>query len=571
MTTLKNSGLLGLVKEEMEVSLKEIEEKLEEYVDNPEHSQQQIKICCHNLHQIGGVCRVVGMPSASMLVDEMEEITNNISMKDETTRDLYLEGLGQGVTMLTRYLAYVELSQKLMPETLLPTINEVRLINNKSSLPENYFFDFTVSPKDLLLKLPKVNIDAVESDQKTLANSSRRLRKMYQIGLLGVIKNENLNPNLKLMHRALSRIVKISGDVKATPFLQLGIGVVESFHDGDVEVNRNRKMLLGKLDRVLKGLALDTEKTLDAESSENLIKECIYIISLGQNKADLFYKSKLGLENKLSDKVIRTHLRCMTGPDGSAINAIVVALQEELLIVKEALDLSNRGKLDDQLQDLMDKLYQIAKTLVVLELDKTSEEIVQWTEKLSELSGDDEVTTEEILSNVADLLFRIENSVNHMLTIKITASDDEIESEEDQEAKISSTIYDEAKTIVVKESRLGITDAKNAITSYMDAGWDVSHLVDVPETLNSVSGALLYLKLSRASLVFNESKVFIQERLLESEVEKPNAHMMETLADALSSIDYYLESLEGHKPIGDSVLLIAEESMNELGYPVAAV
>jgi len=571
MTTLKDSGLLGLVKDEMDLSLQEIEVKLEEFMDDPEQGQPQLKICNHNLHQIGGVCRVVGMPSASMLVDEMEEITKNISKKDEVTQEAHLEGLGQGVTMLTRYLAYVQLSQKLMPEILLPTINEIRLINNKSSLPENYFFDFTISPQDLLLKLPKVSNDAVESDQKKLADSSRRLRKMYQIGLLGVIKNENLNPNLKLMHRALSRIVKLSGDVKVTPLLQLGIGVVESFHDGDVELNRNRKMLLGKLDRVLKGLVLNTVDTLDIEAFEDITKECVYIISLGQNKADLFYKSQLNLESKLSDKVIRTHLRCMTGPDGSAINAIVVALQEELLIVKEALDLSNRGKLDDQLQDLIDKLYQISKTLMVLELDKTSDEIVRWTEKLSELTGDDEATAEEIFSNVADLLFRIENSVNHMLTIKITASDDEIESDEAQEAKISSTIYDEAKTIVVKESRLGITDAKNAITSYMDAGWDVSHLVDVPETLNSVSGALLYLKLSRASLVFNESKVFVQERLLESEVEKPNPQMMETLADALSSIDYYLESMEDNKPIGESVLLIAEESMNELGYPVAAV
>jgi len=571
MTTIKDSGLLGLVKEEMDVSLQEIEEKLEKFMDSPEHGEQLLKSCCSHLHQIGGVCRVVGMPAASMLVDEMEEITKNISMKDDITRELFLEGLGQGVTMLARYLSYVALSQKLMPEILLPTINEIRLIGDKSRLPENHFFDFTVTPQELIKKLPEVSNDGVEPDQKKFADNSRRLRKMYQVGLVGVIKNENLNPSLKLMHRALNRLLQLSGDIKVASILQLGIGVIESFQGGDVEVNRNRKMLLGKLDRVLKITTHGTEEYQNIEPSEDLIKECIYIISLGQNKANLFYKSQLDLESKLSDKIIRTHLRCMTGPDGSAINAIVAALQEELLIVKEALDLSNRGKLDDQLQDLIEKLYQIAKTLTVLELDKVSAEIIQWTEKLSELSGDDEDTTEEIFSNVADLLFRIDNTVNHMLTIKITASNEDKESEEEQEAKISSSIYDEAKTIVVKESRLGITNAKNAITSYMDAGWDVSHLVDVPQTLNSVSGALLYLKLSRASLIFNESKVFIQERLLENEVEKPNTHMMETLADALSSIDYYLESMEEQKPIGDSVLSIAEESMDELGYPVAAV
>ena len=48
----------------------------------------------------------------------------------------------------------------------------------------------------------------------------------------------------------------------------------------------------------------------------------------------------------------------------------------------------------------------------------------------------------------------------------------------------------------------------------------------------------------------------------------PVREQMETLADAITSIDYYLESMEEHKPIGDAVLEVAEESLAELGYPV---
>ncbi len=570
MATIKDSGLLGLVKEELEANLKEIETKLEIYADEPDKGGQHLEACQHNFHQIAGVCRVVGMPAASMLADEMEAMMQVLAKQVDNGQEAYLEGLGQGVTMLSRYLAYVQLSQKLMPEVLLPTINDIRLINNKSRLPENYFFEFAVAPEELLKHLPKVTNENAETDRQQLATYASRLRHMYQVGFLGVIHNENLKPNLKLMSRALNRLLKLCGDTKARPLWQLGVGMVESFQEGDVEVNRNRKMLLGKLDRELKRLSHETDAVLDGEPDEELVKECIYVISLGQNNGQLQYKTGLGLDNHLSDKTIRTHLTCMTGPDGSAINAIVVALQEELTTIKEALDLSNRGRLEEQLDALVEKLFQVGKTLKVLELEKTSDDIVDWTEKLSALKDGEDDAAEEIFSNVADLLFRIENSVNHMITVKVSSVEDDVDSEANQEEKVSSTIFDEASAIVVKESRLGISHAKNAITSYMDSKWDVSHLVDVPQILSSVGGALLYLKLARAASIFKESRVFVEERLLESEAEKPNEQMMETLADALSSIDYYLEGLEDQKPIGDNVLLIAEESMNELGYPVAA-
>jgi len=42
---------------------------------------------------------------------------------------------------------------------------------------------------------------------------------------------------------------------------------------------------------------------------------------------------------------------------------------------------------------------------------------------------------------------------------------------------------------------------------------------------------------------------------------------METLADALTGIDYYLESMEEQKPIGEGVLDVAEQAVAELGYP----
>jgi hypothetical protein len=63
---------------------------------------------------------------------------------------------------------------------------------------------------------------------------------------------------------------------------------------------------------------------------------------------------------------------------------------------------------------------------------------------------------------------------------------------------------------------------------------------------------------------------YIVHQLIEAPT-TPTKENMETLADALTGVDYYLESMEEQKPIGDGVLEVAEESMKALGYPVAKV
>ena len=69
----------------------------------------------------------------------------------------------------------------------------------------------------------------------------------------------------------------------------------------------------------------------------------------------------------------------------------------------------------------------------------------------------------------------------------------------------------------------------------------------------------------------NRVRVTAEGRLLLCLGNEHSVHLMETLADALTSIDYYLESMEENKPIGDGVLDVAEESVHELGYPIVAI
>jgi hypothetical protein len=135
---------------------------------------------------------------------------------------------------------------------------------------------------------------------------------------------------------------------------------------------------------------------------------------------------------------------------------------------------------------------------------------------------------------------------------------------------ISLYQLDDARMTVVGECRAGLALAKRSISSFMDNNWDAMHLSNLPGTFASIAGGLMFLELDRAKAVTEACHKYISNRLLGGD-QVPTRENMETLADALTGVDYYLESMEEQKPIGDGVLEVAEESMNALGFPVSKV
>jgi hypothetical protein len=172
----------------------------------------------------------------------------------------------------------------------------------------------------------------------------------------------------------------------------------------------------------------------------------------------------------------------------------------------------------------------------------------------------------EEFSNIADALLYVENSIASMKVMGGTVEEEAAQELAKQGRSI--TQVEEARKLAIAECRSGMSLAKRAVTSYMESGWDCMHLSNVPVSLRSVWGGLIFLQLEHAAHILQACEQFIATKLIAEQV-KPDQHMMETLADALTSIDYFLESMEDNKPIGASVLEVAEASIAELGFPLA--
>ena len=119
----------------------------------------------------------------------------------------------------------------------------------------------------------------------------------------------------------------------------------------------------------------------------------------------------------------------------------------------------------------------------------------------------------------------------------------------------------EAKAAVLDETEAGLSVAKRAVTAYMESQYDNVHLANVPATLGGIKGALMFLQAMEAVVVVDQCIRFVTG-LQRNEVRATDIQL-EAFADALSSLELYLEGLLAGQDNPD-VLRMARASVAQL-------
>lgn len=569
MLTIEGAASLNMVKEQIDESLSIAESNLEQYVEEPD-DDSRLRTSIEQFTLIKGVFKLINLPGAAMLSEELEQLGLRILNRRQQNSEPELAAISGSIMLLGHYLEYVEVKQRALPVLLVPTINEIRGLLGKPLITESVFFELEHNPP----RPPKEGQD--EPDRAQLEQTSRRLRHMYQVGMLGIFRQDNIATNAKLMARALQRLDNMIGNTPMSKTLWLAQGVVDAIGQQQVELNTARKSLLGMIDRQIKTIVFQGDAALRKEAPFSLVKECVYVASLAGPVSDTLRSicETFQLDSSgFTDEKLRAERDIMRGPGGSVIRSVAEALNEELTHIKDALDLGARGASADNesFSTTADAMMKVANTLIMLGLSKPAGLFKEQAAIVRGWSAGQVDGDSEEFSKVADALLCVENSIATLLPRKgPDASNFEQKAEDAINSGMSVTQLDEARRVVVAEARAGLSLAKRAITSFMDSNWDSMHLANVPVTLKSVWGGLIFLQLPRAAEVISKCEQFIDQKLIRERTGQPAISVMETLADAITSIDYFLEGMEDNKPIGDGVLDVAEESVRELGFPVKA-
>ena len=551
---------LEWVKGEIGETLKQARQALEAFVENPQ-DPTRMRFCLTYVHQVHGTLQMVEFYGAALLAEEMEQLAKALMEGRVTNQGEALEVLMQAILQLPVYLDRIQTARRDLPMVVLPLLNDLRAARGEKLLSETSLFSPDMSTR--LPALPEGSMARLRTAE--LPVLLRKLRQMLQMALVGVIRNQDLATNLGYMARVFARLESLCKDAPLGGLWQIASGLVEGLANGSVVNGTSVRTLLRQVDKELKRLVEQGADGINQSAPDELTKNLLFYVAKApaQSPRIRALKEQYRLDEALPDNEVVDEERArLAGPDRDAMRSVVAALCEELVRVKDSLDLFVRSDRTQpgELDALLAPLKQIADTLAVLGFGQPRKVILDQIDVVHSLSLGQREPNDAVLMDVAGALLYVEATLAGM----VGPSDDS----QNEQSHLPTTDVAQIHQLVIKEARNGLEQAKDAIIEFIASQWNHEHLARVPELLTQVRGGLAMIPLQRAADLLNACNRYIQEQLLARKA-VPNWQSLDTLADAITSVEYYLERLaEDHGAQGDLILDVAEESLEALGYPL---
>ena len=258
------------------------------------------------------------------------------------------------------------------------------------------------------------------------------------------------------------------------------------------------------------------------------------------------------------------HRRHLYGPGVDVLRSFSDAIKEELTELKDRLDIVERGIDPDttELSTIAASLERVGNSLLILDLHQLSALAREEAGKLRGWEEKGALPSESELYSVADAVLNIEEAVQHLASYGITAETDKLA----QKVRRSdqSVYVQEALIVLGDEASSALTLAKQAITAFLESDFDKLHLANVPVTLRSIEGGMKLLDDEGAADVIARLTDCIETQLLNAH-QPPNNQVLEALADAITSLEYYIEGLGVNENRNPELLKLAETSLRDVG------
>ena len=555
---------LNWVKQELDETLKQARQALEAYVEDPADSSL-MRFCATYLHQVQGTLRMVELYGAAMVVEEMERVAlalldGNVKPQDETYAVLM-----RGIVQLPDYLERLQSGHKDIPIVLLPLLNDLRATRGEKLLTESVLF----SP-DLSAQMPSAPSAPPAMQEMELKSEAARLRTAYQLSLLRWIRDDQPQLQLERLIGVLDRLRSICAEENAQRLWWVSSGVLESVSSGAQETNVALKLLFGKVDREIKRLLDGGESSFRTSPPVELTKNLLYYIAhaaaTGPRAGEI--RAVYKLDTLLpSEKELEHAKGSISGHNRTLLDTVSAAIKDDLMRVKEALDIFLRAQHGDpaELMAQADVLDRVGDTLGMLGLGMPRRVVLDQRKIIEEIGNKTRPADESALLDVAGALLYVEASLDdHIERLGADTSSD-VTSVNPHDQELPKAEVRKILDALMKEASVNITQAKQDIVAFIESPWDHARVEPIPRLLEEIAGALRMLNLAESAQLMNGIVRFVEVELLRHR-RVPTVEQMDKLADALASIEYYMEATREQRGGRDKILEVTRQSLVALGY-----
>jgi chemosensory pili system protein ChpA (sensor histidine kinase/response regulator) len=531
---------LHTVAREISVALADGRAALESHVEQP-GNMELLERCRHELHQVQGVLRLLEIYGAALLAEEMEQVARYLIGlgTERKNQDEALDALMRSMVQLPGYLERVLAGGRDLALVLLPLLNDLRAVRGSALLSEGTL---------LLLNLKSDRqaqpaAPAPGEPPLSVGQWARRLRARFQTGLIGWIRGERSEQNLEIMAAVSTRLEQVAATQPVFQLWWVVGAMIESLRENGVDGSISVKRLLGLADREMKRLFDQGEARYSQHPPVELLNNLLYYIARSASGGPRVaaVRASFRLNELLPvDESIEQERENLSAPSIKLMHTVAAAIREDLSKVKDVMDIYVRrgGGQAEELVPQVALLKKIGDTLGVLGLGGLRSRVQEATAKLEGIIAGTEANSESALVQVAAGLIKVEDHLDDDLVGLILPR-----SKTATDADSPDQDFQQVQGAVLRECVVNLARIKEYVAQNVGGTLDAAGFDNWPELMRGINAGLLMLGKSRAVEIIEEITTHLK-RVMQPGGTTLAPDYLDRLADAIVSLEYYIETLQ---------------------------
>lgn len=545
---------LAWLKPEIDASLNRAGEALERYAEE-NFTGDGAAIASAALHEVLGGLRMLELYGAALVAEEMERLVADLMEGKVQRVEDALTSLLRAILQLPDYLDRLQSGYRDVPIVLLPLLNDLRSCRGEKLLSESVLLIPASDPElPFDLPAPETRLPAAELEKRLTT-----VRREWQFALLRWFRGQENQAALAKLTSICDQMLGLVTVRQARQLWWVAGALCDAMQAHGLDASISTKLLYGRLDREIKRLIDQGEVLYGQNPPGELLRNLLYYAaqaSSGERIARV--QEVFGLGDLVpSEQELDEARGVMSGRNSSLLASVVGALEEELLRVKDALDLFLRGNRTDAnaLLPELEVLDRVADTLGMVGMGIERAQVQAQRAALAELANGGEAS-EQMLLDIAGALLKVENSLQmHREQLGVQAGPGGADGADAERRRLMQA--------VLREAAVNLQQTKELFLAHLTSPAGSPHKQSAVVQLRDVAGALRVLEFGAAA-----DRVLALAGYLYGNLDPASlaAEEVDAFADALSGLEYYLELVADHQGHGEERLQAVTEALSRLGH-----
>ena len=542
-----------VVSREINGTLNDARVGLETFGEQPDNIAA-IERCADELLRVQGVLRVLEIYGAALLAEEMAQVARYLvdTIGHRKNHPEALDALLRAMVQLPTYLERVMAGGRDMALILLPLLNDLRAVRGSPLLSEGTLLVLNLRSD----RRPEPQTVRPGEPQLSASQWARRMRTQYQSGLIGWIRSEGGSEHLAVLSAVSAQLERVATEQPVYQLWWVVGAVLEALRDGGLEAGVSIKRLLGLADREIRRLYEDGEVRYAQHPPVELLNNLLYYVARATSNGPrvVAVRQSFRLDELLPvDPSIEAERETLSAPSVKLMQTVAAAIREDLGHVKDVLDIYVRrgGGPASELAPQVEMLRKIGDTLGVLGLGDLRASIQKELAQLEAVVAGSQPASDALLVQIATTLIGVEDKLDgRLVNVLLPGNQSGREArattqpgETADDGSSASAEFARVQSAVLRECAVNLARIKESIAQSVGGTLDSAALDGWPEYMRGIKAGMLMLGKGRAVTVVDGITVLLR-RVMRAGGPAVPVQYLDRLADAVVSLEYYMETLQ---------------------------